>query len=116
MICGCTVERSPPAVLRLMKARHAKVDGKRQEKHFQKSGNDEVGHENPVRNMATGDITSKRMNTVSRRRMKELHVMLKKTQSVMNNISRMKMSSELPRCGKANIAGTMKAMYDAMPT
>ena len=73
--------RVQPALLRLMKACAAKVDGEIEENSLQKAGKAVSGHENPVRNRHTGDMNRNSTNTVSRRVMRLLKVRLNVTQA-----------------------------------
>ena len=113
-ICVAAVAMSPPAVLRLMNPCTAKVDGKNQETTFQKAGKATDGQLHPVRKMATGEMARKSTNTLSRRVMTVLHIMLKKTQSVTKISSSDRTSSKSPRWGMPKMAGTMKVMYMPM--
>ena len=82
VICGSTIERSAPAVLRLMNAWAAKVEGKRYENNFHTIGKLLVGQENPVRNRHIGDMKRKSTNTVSLLFINVLNVKLKTMHAV----------------------------------
>ena len=77
-----TCESSHPAVFRLMNAGQANDVGNMYENNRHTFGNAVTGQENPVRNIAIGEMNSRATRTVSRLRKNELHAVAKKTQSV----------------------------------
>lgn len=77
-----TCPREHPAVFRLMNAGQANDVGNMYENNLQAFGNAVTGQENPVRNIAIGEMNSRDTSTVSRLRKYELHAVAKKTQSV----------------------------------
>ena len=77
-----TCVNSHPAVFRLMNAGQANDVGNMYENSLHTFGNAVTGQENPVRNIAIGEMNSRATSTVSRLRKNELHAVAKKTQSV----------------------------------
>lgn len=77
-----TCGSSHPAVFRLMNAGQANDVGNMYENSLHTFGNAVTGHENPVRNIAIGEMNSRATSTVSRLWKNELQAVAKKTQSV----------------------------------
>ena len=77
-----TCVSSHPAVFRLMNAGQANDVGNMYENNRHTFGNAVTGQENPVRNIAIGEMNNKATSTVSRLRKNEFHAVAKKTQSV----------------------------------